>query len=312
MTMTPPTAVSVVEPERGLHAFVRRHELTTFFVLALAASWLAWTPYVLSNSGLGVWDLTFPGGVLGGQLLGMLPGAYLGPIGSAVLVTAISGGRAGLRDWARRLWRWRASWRWYAGILLGAPAAMIVATQITGGQMAQPSQTWLIVLAAYVPGLVLQMITTGLAEEPGWRDFALPRLQRKVGPLGSAFVLGPIWALWHMPLFLTEWGGWPDAPWYRPIVFAGFCLTFGVIMTWVFNRTGQSLPLAMLLHTSVNNYASVASSQLFPGVGHDQFQLALLVAGSIGALITIVATRGRLGYPRPAPVSVPLESPLPR
>ena len=296
MTTTPPTTVSVVEQERGLRTFVRCHELTTFFVLALAASWLAWTPYVLSNSGLGVWDLTFPGGVIGGQLLGMLPGAYLGPIGSAVLVTALSGGRAGLREWVRRLWRWRVSWRWYAGILIGAPVAMIVATQVTGGQMAQPSQAWLIVLVAYVPGLVLQMITTGLAEEPGWRDFALPRLQRKVGPLGSAFVLGPIWALWHMPLFVTEWGGWPDAPWYRPIVFAAFCLTFGVIMTWVFNRTGQSLPLAMLLHTSVNNYASVASGQLFPGVGHDQFQLALLVAAGLGALVVIVATRGRLGY----------------
>ena len=295
MTTAPPTTVPV-EQEAGLRAFVRRHELGTFFVLALAVSWLAWTPYILSNSGLGVWDLSFPGGAIGGQLLGMLPGAYLGPIGSALLVTALSSGRAGLREWARRLWRWRVNWRWYAGILVGTPAAMIVATQITGGQMAQPSQTWLIVLVAYVPGLFLQMITTGLAEEPGWRDFALPRLQRKVGPLGSAFVLGPIWALWHMPLYLTEWGGWPDAPWYRPLVFAGFCLTFGVVMTWVFNRTGQSLPLAMLLHTSVNNYASVASSQLFPDVDVDQFQLALLVAAGVGALVVIVATRGRLGY----------------
>jgi membrane protease YdiL (CAAX protease family) len=162
--------------------------------------------------------------------------------------------------------------------------------------MAAPSQAWLFVLVAYVPGLILQMITTGLAEEPGWRDFALPRLQRKVGPLGSAFVLGPIWALWHMPLFLTDWAGWPDVSWYAPIVFAAFCVTFGIVMTWVFNRTGQSLPLAMLLHTSVNNYASVASTELFPGVDADRFQLAVLLAAGIGAAIVIVATRGRLGY----------------
>lgn len=296
MTTTQPVTQPVTEPDQGLRAFVSRHQLSTFFVLALAASWLAWTPYVLSNSGLGLWDLTFPGGMIGGQLLGMLPGAYLGPIGSAALVTWIVGGRAGLRAWVVGMWRWRASWRWYAGILIGVPATIIIATQAVGGQMAAPSQAWLIVLVAYVPGLILQMITTGLAEEPGWRDFALPRLQRKVGPLGSAFVLGPIWALWHMPLFLTDWAGWPDVRWYAPLVFAAFCVTFGIVMTWVFNRTGQSLPLAMLLHTSVNNYASVASIELFPGVDADRFQLAVLLAAGIGAAIVIIATRGRLGY----------------
>ncbi|MDQ4115166.1 MAG: CPBP family intramembrane metalloprotease [Actinomycetota bacterium] len=296
MTTTQPATQPVTEPDQGLRGFVRRHQLSTFFVLALAASWLAWTPYVLSNSGLGVWDLTFPGGMIGGQLLGMLPGAYLGPIGSAALVTGIVGGRAGLRAWVKGMWRWRASWRWYAGILIGVPVTIIIATQAVGGQMAAPSQAWLFVLVAYVPGLILQMITTGLAEEPGWRDFALPRLQRKVGPLGSAFVLGPIWALWHMPLFLTDWAGWPDVRWYAPLVFAAFCVTFGIVMTWVFNRTGQSLPLAMLLHTSVNNYASVASTELFPGVDADRFQLAVLLAAGIGAAIVIVATRGRLGY----------------
>ena len=296
MTTTTTTTQPVTQPDQGLRAFVTRHQLSTFFVLALAASWLAWTPYVLSNSGLGLWDLTFPGGMIGGQLLGMLPGAYLGPIGSAALVTGLVGGRAGLRAWVVGMWRWRASWRWYAGILIGVPATIIIATQAVGGQMAAPSQAWLFVLVAYVPGLILQMITTGLAEEPGWRDFALPRLQRKVGPLGSAFVLGPIWALWHMPLFLTDWAGWPDVRWYAPLVFAAFCVTFGIVMTWVFNRTGQSLPLAMLLHTSVNNYASVASTELFPGVDADRFQLAVLLAAGIGAAIVIVATRGRLGY----------------
>lgn len=296
MTTTQPATQPMTEPDQGLRAFVRRHQLSTFFVLALAASWLAWTPYILSNSGLGVWDLTFPGGMIGGQLLGMLPGAYLGPIGSAALVTWLVGGRAGLRAWVTGMWRWRASWRWYAGILIGVPASIIIATQVTGGQMAAPSQAWLFVLVAYVPGLLLQMITTGLAEEPGWRDFALPRLQRKVGPLGSAFVLGPIWALWHMPLFLTDWAGWPEVSWYAPLVFTAFCITFGIVMTWVFNRTGQSLPLAMLLHTSVNNYASVASTELFPGVDADQFQLAVLLAAGIGAAIIILATRGRLGY----------------
>src|SRR5687767_8227288 len=121
-TPTNPTTPSTA-PDRSLRGRVRRHPLLVFFVLANLASWVAWTPYVLSQNGLGVWDFRFPGGAAGSQLTGVLPGAYLGPIGAALLVTALADGRAGLRTWVGRLWRWRVGWRWYAGILLGVPAA---------------------------------------------------------------------------------------------------------------------------------------------------------------------------------------------
>ena len=139
------------------------------------------------------------------------------------------------------------------------------------------------VLAAYVPGLLLQMITTGLAEEPGWRDFALPRLQRRFGPLAGTMILGPIWALWHLPLFLTDWGGWPDADWTRPVAFVAFCVAFSIVMTWVFNRTGESLPLAMLLHVSVNNYASIMWSDMFPTIDADRAMLAMATGAVVAA-----------------------------
>jgi membrane protease YdiL (CAAX protease family) len=277
----------------GLRGLIRRRPLTVFFVLANLASWIAWTPYVLSQHGLGLWDLQFPGGPLGSQLLGVLPGAYLGPIASALLVTAVADGRAGLREWAGRLWRWRVSWRWYVGILLGVPVAFVLSTLLVGGEAQLPPA---MILLAYVPGLLLQMVTTGLAEEPGWRDFALPRLQRKVGPLGAAAVVGPLWGVWHLPLFLTEWGGWPDAAWYRPVEFIAFCVVFNVVMTWVFNRTGQSLPMAMLLHVSVNNFASVVWSDVFPGLSGDYIQHALLLGSSVAAGALLVLTKGRLGY----------------
>ncbi|OZM70376.1 CPBP family intramembrane metalloprotease domain-containing protein [Amycolatopsis antarctica] len=281
----------------GVLGTVRRHPLLSFFLLANLLSWLAWTPYVLSENGLGWWAYRFPEVFGSSQFTGVLPGAYLGPIGAAVLVTAVADGRAGLRRWVGRMWRWRVRWHWYAVTLLGVPAAMLITGwAFSGGQIAAPS---MMAVVAYVPALLLQMITTGLAEEPGWRDFALPRMQRKFGPLAGTMILGPLWAVWHLPLFLTDWGGWPDADWTRPVAFTVFCVAFNVVMTWVFNRTGESLPLAMLLHASVNNFASVMWAETFPSIDGDLAIHAMAAGSVVAAVLVLLGTRGRLGY-RPA------------
>jgi membrane protease YdiL (CAAX protease family) len=279
---------------------IRRRPLLSFFLLANVLSWLAWTPYILSENGLGVWDYRFPE-ILGSGQIGLLPGLYLGPIGSAFLVTALADGRAGLRRWVGRMWRWRAGVRWYGYTLLGVPAVMLAAGAVfSGGDVRAPSA---IALAAYAPALVMQLFTTGLGEEPGWRDFALPRLQRRLGPLRAAFVLGPLWALWHLPLFLTDWGGWPTAHWTRPVLFCVFCIAFNVVMSWVFNRTGESLPMAMLAHCSVNNVASVLWGAMFPSLDTERALLATTVAAGLAAAALRFGTGGRLGYVPPRDVA---------
>lgn len=278
----------------GLRGSLRRHPMTWFFALAFGLSWVAWIPYILGGNGLGVLGLTFPGGDAGGQLLGVLPGAYLGPILSAFLVTAATEGRAGLRTWAGRMTKWRVGWRWYAGVVVAVPAVLTVTTMVLGGR--GPVLPGAVVLAAFVPGLILQMVTTGLAEEPGWRDFAMPILQRRHGALLGTLILGPLWGVWHLPLFLSDWGGWPDAAWWEPVEFIATTIAFSFVMTWVFNRTGQSLPLAMLLHVGVNNYISIAWSDMFPGLSSHYTAHAFLVSSAVVAAILLIATRGRLGY----------------
>src|SRR5215203_4609608 len=85
--------------DRGLGAFVRRHGLVSYYAMAYGMSWLFWLPYVLSQHGLGVLDIPFPEVLGTTQLAGILLGAYLGPLGAAFVVTAISEGRPGLRRW---------------------------------------------------------------------------------------------------------------------------------------------------------------------------------------------------------------------
>lgn len=274
---------------------IQQRPLAAFFALAFALSWLAWMPYLLSDNGIGVLHFSVPGESGTRQLLGILPGAYLGPVTAAFIVTALVEGRAGLAAWARRFTRLRVGWKWYLGVLLWVPIALLATTLLFPATWDRMS--WLPVGAviAYIPMLVVQIFTTSLAEEPGWRDFALPRLQRQWGALRGTLVLGLLWGAWHGPLFLTDWAG-TDVHWWEPVLFVLSCVPLSLVMTWVFNKTGQSIPMVMLLHAGINNTFSVLWPEAFPDQDAESMTILVQLVASTGAAIfLIVRTRGRLG-----------------
>jgi len=125
----------------------------------------------------------------------------------------------------------------------------------------------------------------------------MPRLQRRYGPLLGTLVVGPLWGAWHLPLFLTEWGNWPHASWTMPLEFIATAIAFSFVMTWVFNRTGESLPMAMLLHCGVNNYLSLAWSDMFPALSRDDAAHAFLLSATTVAHTMLLTTRARLACP---------------
>ncbi|WP_432827648.1 CPBP family intramembrane glutamic endopeptidase [Dactylosporangium sp. CA-092794] len=302
---------------RGL---VHRFPVVVFFALAFGLSWVAWTPYILSESGLGWIPLRFPEVLGTTQFAGVLPGAYLGPLTAAFVVTAAAEGRAGLRHWSRRLVRLRVGWRWYLLVLTAVPAVILLATLALPGSWGHVRAPGVAVLVGYLPLLLVQIVTTAMAEEPGWRDFALPRLQGRFGAVAGTVVLGVLWGCWHLPLFFTEWGGWPHVSWVTPVEFVAGCVPLSLVMTWVFNRTGESLPIVMLLHAGINTTYSLVWSQVFPTLDLQRDSMhAQLIGSTVVALLLIAATRGRLGLrtaarpsasaspassqPRPAPAS---------
>lgn len=284
-----------------------RYPLGAYFGLSFGLTWLAWLPYILGSSGVGLLPLHFPEFFGSTQTLGILPGAYLGPITSAFVVTAIADGRPGLRRWAARLVRWRVPARWYLLVLVAVPVVGVLATLPLPGAWTGLRAPTTEVLLTYLPLLVLQCLTTGVAEEPGWRDFAQPRLQDRFGPLTGSLILGPLWGMWHAPLFFTEWAGWPDVSWLMVAEFVGSAVLLSIVMTWLFNRTGESLPVVLLFHANINTIYSLVWPEIFPHLDAFSGSLHSLVIGAgAAAVVALVATRGRLGY-RPLASSPPRE-----
>jgi len=272
----------------GWRGALVRHPVTFFFVFAYGCSWLAEL-------------LLF--GLLGLSAALTVPVITFGPTVAAVIMTAALEGRPGLARLWGRMRMWRVERRWLGAALVVIPLAYLLGTLVLPGALASYAPdsivrlaiTWLIVL------IVGGIIGGPLGEEPGWRGFALPRLQAQLGPFGGTLLLGLLWAGWHFPQFLMpEWADQNGGLSLTTIlVFVGTVLSIAVILTWVFNHTGSSVLVAILAHSSVNTSQAVMNP-LFPAVNTD---LNGLIGFGLFAIVILVVTQGRLGYP--APKSVP-------
>ena len=87
----------------------------------------------------------------------------------------------------------------------------------------------------------------GVNEEPGWRGFALPKLQLKFSPLIASLILGFIWGLWHTPIYLPQ-----SESILHFVIFLLNTLKITIMLTWLYNRTGGSVLATALLHTIGN------------------------------------------------------------
>lgn len=282
------------EPQSGL-GFIQRHPVFCYFFLAYAISWLGWLPSVLAQNGLGLLPMRLPSAAIAA-------GAF-GPIAAGFLLTFLSSGKAGLRHLLRRFILWRVGIWWYGFALFGLPALLCLgALVLVPGALATfPFSLLSSFFLLYAARFVAQFFISPLFEEPGWRGFALPRLQASYGALTGSLILGVFWAGWHFPLFLipayskqVSYGTVPG--------FIGVAVPFGlfalgivaatIIITWAFNHTRESLLLAMLIHASNDSFPLAT---LFPLMASgDQRRVAMLIG--YGALVLLVVSRGKLGY----------------
>lgn len=225
-----------------------RHPIVSYFILSFAIAWSVWIPVGML--------ITEP------SVAVVLPGAWA-PTIAAVLLTAVTEGRCGVRKLLSGILKWRAGICWYLFAILGGAAVAFFAIGIhvlLGGSAPTVEAVAARVglpperansLFAMLPMIYLVTIFTGgpIAEELGWRGYAQARLQQKIGAAPAGVVIGFIWSLWHLPLFLFLPRAIGDVPihYYVPIVTA-----WGVLFGWLYVRTYGSVLLCVLFHAGVN------------------------------------------------------------
>ena len=213
-----------------------------------------------------------------------------GPFLAALVVLAITQGKTGIVGLLRRMVRWRVAPVWYAVALL-VPVAITVAATVLNvllGAQAPSSvelggwtslfSTFLILLL--IPGL------GGTWEEPGWRGYALPRLQVGHSALFASLILWVVLMVWHLPLFIVGEIHWSD------IV---FILGYVIVFNWVFNNASGSVLIIMLMHAMNNTISGSFFSPMFSGA--DSVRQAWLYAAlwcAVAIVVVVVAGSAHL------------------
>ena len=267
--------------ENELRALVKRNPLISMYGLMFLLAW----PFLILEA-LGSHGLVSKPPAFLGFATGWAPGI------AAVVVTAIIAGRAGVHDLLRRLLIWKVGLRWYlvafslmAVIILGGIGLHI----LFGGAIPTIPLAGASILNIALAFVIL--ITAGAlinTEEIAWRGFALPILQARYSPLTALVLLALPEALFHLPYFWNK-----DVAFYQNVGifwFTAFTIAAVFIYAFVFNKTGGSLLIVTLLHSSQNAWANLLSDN---SLRPFQFTVALIW---MIALALILITKGRLGY----------------
>jgi len=243
--------------------FFQRYELPLFYVLTLALSWMS-VPF--ANGGL------FP----------------QGPTLAAIIIIALTAGRLGLREYWKRLTIWRVGW-WY----LAGPA--IIATYLA----AAFAINWLLGARPVSPfpfpsagTIIMLLLLGGVWEEPGWTGYAFPRMregfaQSKYSDLKAALLLGLLWGVWHLPLYL-----YGTLEWYDIFIFVPAAR---IIYTWLYNKTKGSVPAVMVTHFSSNLLTGSMMLQAFAGSEKSTYYVLFVAFACLAALVILFASRFKLG-----------------
>ena len=265
------SAEQFVNPTSALVRLAQSRPLTLFFSLAYAWAWMFWliVPRVLRRT---------------------VPGSVSDPFEIALFIVGAFGPTVGAlttRWLAHRdlkicsLW---TGWRSFViGLTVGlaaffitvvvAPALALVKASLLGLHWAALAQwsTYAVNYSTFLGGPV--------PEEPGWRGFALPILQKRHGALLATVILAPLWAGWHLPLFWVE--GWTTStPWEFLLILLGASF----LLTAAANLSRFGVLVAILLHAFFNTSPGLVNALThdLPPRSHPQvsYAVAVLVCGT--------------------------------
>ncbi len=241
------SAVDFVQRRSALCRLACHYPLTSFFLVTYCWSWTFWLviPRIVQHSSLsGVTE------ALGVPLI--IAGAFGPSIGALVTRWLTEGDLRICRVWTG----WGAL---LVGLALGLAGFFVVTVVVPALSLVKvplSGLNWSALLHWSTYAVNYSTFLGGpVNEEPGWRGFALPRLQSRFGPYWATLILASLWAAWHLPMFQLQ--GWSSAnPWQFLLILIGVSF----LLTAAANHSRFNVLVAIVLHAFFNTSTGMVNA----------------------------------------------------
>jgi uncharacterized protein len=240
--MTDTLAATNLKPAGLVH----RHPITAFCLGAIVPTWAIQFLFLAMG-----WEF-FPAMLL--EIVFLL--------GSAVLVTGYTQGRAGVRRLFAGAVKWRFGIGRYAMVLLALPALTLLIAEVTGSLRAPDGGVGKEILSYLFLTLIFGAVLGNVWEETAWAGFAQRRLLDRHGLLVGSLLTAIPFALIHLPLAFVDDGLRGTSGKDLAITWTVLILTapiFRYLLGAVLLDTGGSVLAVAILHASFNASGQLAA-----------------------------------------------------
>lgn len=210
------------------------------------------------------------------------------PMIAAAILSFRRHGLRGVKELFRMDWDYRkiSNRVWYFAIIFLAPFLYLLSFAVmwlTKWPLPDPIH----IPVLWLPVFIVLYLISGAGEELGWTGYATEPMQDRWGILGSGFLLGIIWAIWHSIAFVqtgasVEWVIWQSVK----------TIAMRMIIVWIYFQAGKSVFAAILYHTADN-----VSWSLFPNTSshYDPMVTGLVNCAAVGMILLIEKFTGSTG-----------------
>ncbi|MEN8243006.1 MAG: type II CAAX endopeptidase family protein, partial [Chloroflexota bacterium] len=235
-----------------MHAHQQNRKPALFFILTFLYSWGIWLPSILT--GLGV-DLGLDGTAYTAVTV---PIGAFAPLFAAITLVVKQHGWKEAGRFLRQVFDFKVK-PIFIILALGIPIVIhAIAHYLApalGFEVANtllPENLPVSPLVLSIPYFFLMLLIGGGQEEFGWRGYALDPLQERLGVIPASLLIGLIWGIWHLPLWVMPGDGHSTYPF---LAFLIMTTSISVVYSWLYNASNKKLIVALLFHAMSNTAA---------------------------------------------------------